>query len=194
MNGTITQLEQELRQLIRTWERFFSGDIRVPPIREKTALARKLRHLSEHPPRQSSDRFRAEQLQHRYTTYAANWERLLREKEEGIQRGRPVKHSVAMSTAPKAESLPKTAATAANVPAAGTVRKTEDLYSRWIKAKAGLGQTSGMSREAFDNKLEAQKRQLEKKLGCRVKFDVKVDGNKVKLTARKIAAASNGES
>lgn len=186
MGATITQMEMELRELIRLWDRHFSGDIRIPPLKEKTALARRLRQLSEHPPRRSADRFRAEQLQHRFAAYAASWERMLREKEEGIQRGRPLRRISAVPTA--APAVP-----AANVPPLKTVDMAEDLYSRWKTAKASLGRESRMSREAFEKKLEIQRRQLEQKLGCGVSFDVKVDGGKVKLTARKKASASNGE-
>lgn len=185
MGGRITQMENELRLLIRNWDRYFSGDIRVPPLKEKSALAAKLRQMSDHPPRRSVDRFRAEQLQHRLMSYSANWERMLREREEGIQRGRPLRAVVASPVLPEATP---------NAGAPKAVDKAEDLYSRWMGAKSSVGEDSKMTRDAFEEKLRGQRRQLEEKFGCAVSFDVKVDGKKVKLTARKRALASNGES
>lgn len=184
MGGAITQMEMELRELIRLWERFFAGDVRIPPLKERKALAARLRRMSEHPPRKSSDRFRAEQLQHRFAVYSANWERMLREREEGIKRGRPL---VRPTPAPP-PSKP-----VANAQAPKTVNDSDDLYSRWKRAKAGLGQASGMGREAFEKKLALQRTRLEQKMGCGVSFDIKVDGDKVKLTARKMPSATNGE-
>jgi len=184
MGDKITQMGQELNTLIRTWERYFSGDIRVPPLKEKLNLSRKLRRFTESPPRNSMDRFRSEQLQHRFMAYSANWERLLREKEEGISRGRPLK---AIKN-PSAES----AAPAPNTMKPAPVQQTEDLYSRWVRAKEDLGQPAGMTREIFEAKIVKQRKQLESKLGCAVSFDVKIDGEKVKLTARKRPFPPNG--
>lgn len=80
MTGRVEQLERELRDLILQWERFFSGDRKEPPQKEREALNRRLRLLAEHGSGSRAVQFRFEQLQHRFATYNALWERQLRER------------------------------------------------------------------------------------------------------------------
>ena len=83
LSSTIYSLEGDLRELITRWDRFFSGDLKTPPTREKEILGGRLRALSEDSGgAQSGDRFRLDQLQHRFMSYAMNWQRLLRDRSQ----------------------------------------------------------------------------------------------------------------
>ena len=169
-------LEKEFKYLTTLWDRFFGGDIRVPPVRERGHLQRRLRLLTERPGfSRRSDSFRLEQLQHRFMTYNQNWELLLREREEGrSQSGRPLRGQRPITPPP-------------NVPPPVSVESDgESLFDRFTDAKAGLGQRMGMDREAFENKIKAQKKALEAKLGTSVRFEVLVEDGRVKLAAKKI--------
>jgi len=164
------------------WERYFAGDLRVPPQKARTVLERRLRLLHDRPGvMRSTDRFRLEQLQHRFMVYAQNWERMLREREEG--RGRSVSHIRALSRASQtAPPPPQTnAAAAASVQGTGV----DSLFERYQSAKQGLGQKSGLQREAFEKQIAEQRKTLEKKLGRRVDFDVAVSDGRVKLVVKK---------
>ena len=168
-------LENELQTLILEWERFFSGDRRTPPEQERTVLARRIRQLVEHPTLRGAARFRLEQLQHRFATYTALWERQLRNREEGrppVPAGRPETRQAGSSS---------NAASPASVERADAPR---DLYERWVAAKTSLGQSPGLSREQFEARLAAQRRQIEQRLGTAVEFDVAVRDGKVRLAAR----------
>src|SRR5512139_3958851 len=79
-------IERAMQALIRDWERFFAGDLRVPPHDDSDRLGRRLRLLAEDSGGSRVDRFRLEQLQHRFQTYLQNWERMLRDREEGRAR------------------------------------------------------------------------------------------------------------
>jgi hypothetical protein len=179
----ITLVENALRDLIREWERFFAGDIRVPPQPAQAKLARRLRALSEEQTQRGADRFRIEQLQHRYATYSTNWERLLREREEG--RGR---------FAASGRFRPPQEAPAANEAGTGSVQLAEDraLYDRYVAAKRAHGQEVQGDREAFVAQLAGERQKLEAKLGPGVWFDVLVDGGKVKLAAHRERRAGKG--
>ncbi len=174
----IAALEQRLQRLIREWERFFSGDLRVPPQVERDLLGQRLRQLTETPTQRAAERFRVEQLQHRFMTYATNWERMLREREEGRMR-----IPVGKGQAPVAEPP--------NVAGGGSVHHPEDgsLYDRYVAARQRTGERVTVDKAAFDARIEAQRRQLEEKLGHEVRFDVVVKGDKVKLAARRKASA-----
>ncbi len=71
----ITSLEHRLALLIREWERYFAGDLRVPPEKERTAIQRQLRQLTEKGTQRRTEQYRLEQLQHRFMTYVQMWER-----------------------------------------------------------------------------------------------------------------------
>lgn len=170
-------LERALKDLITKWERYFAGDLRVPPVDDRERLTRRLRHLSEHPPQRRADQFRAEQLQHRFMSYAMNWERLLREREEG--RGRSV---VALrGQRPLAVEAPPDA----TPPSSVDRQDAPSLFDRFVAAKESLGQGVRVDRPAFEAQLATQKAQLEERLGHPVQFDVRVEDGKVKLAARR---------
>ena len=185
----ITQLERDLRELIKRWDRFFSGELPVPPIREKNVLNRRLRQLGEGGFRRSADQFRIDQLQHRFMSYATNWERMLREREEGVRRYIPGRGS--------ARSIPPPPAASGRTNAQASPSVNEDelqgLFGRWKEAKEGLGQKVGVDASAFEAQIETQRRQLEKKFGQPVKFEVKVESGRVKLTARRVGRPDGEE-
>ena len=80
----VAQLERWLAELARKWDRYFVGDrqVPVPPERERAALERRLQELSRGEGRTASEKFRMEQLLHRFATYNQLWQRMLRDREE----------------------------------------------------------------------------------------------------------------
>jgi len=175
----IQMLERDLREQVKNWERFFSGGLRVPPEVERTRFAQRLRTLAEQTFHRRADQFRVEQLQHRFMSYSQNWERMLRDREEGrLARAEP--SMMSPSTQPHIEE--------ANGPTVTSVDQSErgSLYDRYVAAKRTLGLGVRMERSEFDQQLERQRAQLEKKLGRQVQFEVRVEDGKVKLAARKV--------
>ncbi len=178
LGDQVSAFEVEFRDLVTKWDRFFGGDLKQPPLIERTHLERRLRTASERPgnPRRV-DQFRLENLQHRFMTYGQNWERMLREREEG--RGRAALGLQAKG-APPPPSRPNAPATGAVHPGGG-----DSLFEQYQAAKASLGQAVGTDRQAFEAKIAAQREALETRLGGEVRFEVKVEDGKVKLAARK---------
>ncbi|MCD4748781.1 MAG: hypothetical protein K8R59_05345 [Thermoanaerobaculales bacterium] len=185
----IIQLENNLRELITRWERYFGGDLKLPPLREKEILSRRLRLLSEHGPQRSADRFRLDQLQHRFMTYAMNWERMLREREEGIRRFVPGRKPTKEPVAVGEKQNPANTLPGRSVDESGA----EALFVRWKEAKEKIGEEVRVDQKTFGTQIDDQRRQLEEKIGRPVEFDVKVEDGKVKLTARRIDRANSEE-
>jgi hypothetical protein len=153
----------------------------VPPQPVQERIARRLRLLAENPPQRRADQFRLEQLQHRFATYSQNWERMLREREEGRSRI-PVG---AVSESPSA----------GNAPSVRSVDPGESgsLYERYVAAKREHGQEVQVDQGAFEEQLASERRKLEDKLGHPVRFNVLVQGGRVKLAARKDTTGDEGE-
>lgn len=185
----ISRLEGDLRTLITRWDRFFAGELRVPPTREKEILGRRVRELAERSSGEhSGDRFRVEQLQHRFMTYAVNWERLLREREEGIRRYIPGK-----KTETEMPGARRPEPTEPNVQPAPSVNThgVGGLFERWCELKAEIGQDVKIGRQAFENQIKRQRSDIETRMGSKVTFEVALADGKVKLTARRVE--SNGK-
>jgi hypothetical protein len=184
LTDSIALVENALRDLIRDWERFFAGDLKVPPQAKHDRISGRLRSLSEHSIQRRADQFRVDQLQHRFMAYAMNWERMLREREEG--RGR---------FAPAAQAKAAEAANPTNAAPTESVdqRTGDSLYDRYVAAKREHGQEVGADRAAFEAQLAAERAKLEDRLGEKVRFDVLVEDGKVKLAARRERRKGKGK-
>ena len=169
----IAILERTLQEHIRKWERYFSGVDRVPPQDEKERINRRIRRLAEMTVHRRAEQFRIEQLQHRFMTYSLNWERMLREREEG----RVVKpHTDHELRGP-----------AANAASPSSVDTTDEstLFERYQTAKAERGLDVGVDKETFDKQIAEQRKKIEQRLGRQVRFDVQIEGDKVRVVAKK---------
>lgn len=184
ISSKINSLEGDLRTLIIRWDRFFAGDLKMPPSREKEILRRRLRALAEDSGgAHSGDRFRLDQLQHRFMSYAMNWQRLLREREEGVRRFVPGQQE---GVGPTVQPTPQEVKTNTPPPASVDHVDTDDLFERWCSAKADIGHEVKINRQAFEAQINRQRQDIEKRMNSTVVMDVTVADGKVKLTARRV--------
>lgn len=79
----LDELAAELRELEVAYERYFSGEEKREPLKQRSALERKLRKLSLRRIIRTDDRFKFETLSGRYHTYATHWNRIQRLIDEG---------------------------------------------------------------------------------------------------------------
>mgnify|MGYP001826649356 FL=1 len=171
----IAMLEGVLQKHIRKWEMYFSGVERVPPQDERERINRRIRLLAEQTVNRRAEQFRIEQLQHRFMTYSQNWQRMLREREEGRSARSHADHELRGPSA-------------ANETATSSVDTGEEssLFDRYRSAKVERGLDIGVDRETFDQQITEQRKKIEKRLGRKVKFDVQIDNDKVRVVARKV--------
>ncbi len=172
----IVVLERTVNELIKEWERFFSGLSKVPPLAERDRVARNLRLLTEQTVHRRSEQFRIEQLQHRFMTYSQNWERMLRAREEG--RG-PEAHAEGSGGGSGFRGV--------NAGSAPPVQKSADegLFERYLAAKKEHGLDVRVDRDTFAEQIAAQRRKIEERTGRPVRFEVEVVDGKVRVIARK---------
>ena len=179
MAEALAELDRAFRVLIIEWERYFSGDRRLPPVGDRDRFARRLRVLVDREAR-GGDAFRREQLQHRFTSYVQMWERLLRQKEEGRAAGGYIR-----SDSP---SQPN-----AGAPATVESGGNGDLYDMYVAEKAQLGQKVGVSREAFLEQLDRQREELQTRFGRKIRFRIQVEDGRVKVAVRAAKRPQGGE-
>jgi hypothetical protein len=167
----VAQLERWLVELARKWERFFAGDrqVALPPERERAALERRLQELSRNEGRSAFEKFRMEQLLHRFSTYKQLWQRMLRDREEarvsvgGVRR--------ALNENP-----------ASVVPGGG--EDYQGVFSRYLDALRRVGKSAPVEFDGFRHALEQQRKQLESRGAMVEGFEVVEDAGSVRVRAR----------
>lgn len=80
---TCSAVENELAELRAAYDQYFLGVERKPPTKRHDALKKQMRDLKSHFVRQTSVRFRIDNLGQKLTTFERLWERTLKEIEAG---------------------------------------------------------------------------------------------------------------
>ena len=159
------QIDRDLKALIMSYEKFFSGIEKREPYKERNALATLVRSLvGIHIPGSQSDiKFRLQRLTAKFNTYSAQWDRQLRLLEEGKLR-RQVRPTASASK-------PKTSSSGGEF---------DSVYDAYQKASGGTP-----NRDKFNAMLEKQKEQLRAKYGDKkFEFSVATENGKPKIKVR----------
>ena len=173
----LDNIGKELRELEILYERYFSGEEKREPLRQREALQKRLRQFINRRIMKTDLRFRYESLAARYHTYSGYWDRILRLMDEG----RYERHTGAQRSAPPI-----------NPEKTNSQNENESTYQQMLKAhqECSLGRPAP-SRKQFDAYLAKQRSSLEKKFGCQeVEFRVVTEAGKPKITARPKKAPS----
>jgi len=93
-------VEGELAELRAAYDQYFLGVERKPPTKRHDALKRQMRELKSHFVRQTSVRFRIDNLSQKLTTFERLWERTLKEIEAGTYKRHLFKAKLHAKTQP----------------------------------------------------------------------------------------------
>ncbi|TYO96679.1 hypothetical protein EDC39_11369 [Geothermobacter ehrlichii] len=167
----LDELEQEMRKLEIRYDQYFSGIEKREPMKQRDALARRIRQLTSRHVVQTDVRFRLQGLATRFHTYTNYWDRILRLMDEGkFERGT----GRIPPPAPPRASQPET-----------TSDPTERVYRELVSAYEQTGSGRIPTREQVQALLERQKEKIRQKFGDReIDFIVVTDGGKPKLKVR----------
>lgn len=166
----LDDLGADMRELELLYERYFSGEEKREPLKQRTELERKIRSLSTRRIIKTDHRFRFETLSTRYHTYATHWNRIQRLMDEGkYQRHQDRQGSQRKPNATQCSTNP-----------------TDELYDSLVKAhvECSLG-TPPPDRSQFASFLERQKNQIKERYGKQeVEFRIVIENGKPKLRAK----------
>ena len=186
-------LEKSITALKLDYERFFSGDVKVPPLPARKSVEQVLRRIGNAPVEKVAERFRLQALQSRFTAFSDLWEKRLLAREEG--RG-PVR------LAPRARLVePGAPPPAGDASAPGSVKGSgrgdlRSLFERYCAARAAAGEdVSRLRYDRFEELVKKQAADIRKVTGAtRLAFDVQTRDGKVRLVGRSLAAPTKGPS
>ena len=186
-------LEKSITALKLDYERFFSGDVKVPPLPARKSVEQVLRRIGNAPVEKIAERFRLQALQSRFTALSDLSEKRLLAREEG--RG-PVR------LAPRARLVePGAPPPAGDASAPGSVKGSgrgdlKCLFERYCAARVAAGEdVSRLLYDRFEKLVKKQAADIRKATGAtRLAFDVQTRDGKVRLVGRSLAAPTKGPS
>lgn len=184
-------LEQSLTSLKVDYERFFSGELKVPPVPARKNVEQILRRIGNVAVEKAAEQFRLQAVQGRFTALSELWEKRLIAREEG--RG-PVRPSALVRPAEKPPPSPRAdAGTSGSVKGFGR-GDIRSLFERYRAARAAAGEdVSRLKFDRFEELVKKQAAEIRKATGAsRLAFDVQVRDGKVRLVGRALPAPKKG--
>jgi hypothetical protein len=186
-------LEKSITALKLDYERFFSGDVKVPPVPARKSVEQVLRRIGNAPVEKVAERFRLQAIQSRFTTFSDLWEKRLLAREEGrgpvrlAGRPRPVE--------PGAPPPTGDASSPGSVKGSGR-GDLRSLFDRYCAARAAAGEDASRLRyDRFEELVKKQAAEIRKATGAtRLAFDVQTRDGKVRLVGRSLGAPVKGPS
>ena len=165
----VEELERSLGELARQWERFFAGDrqVSIPPERQLAALDRRLREVSRSEPPTASEKFRMDQLLHRFAALSQLWQRQLRQREEASA---AAAQRVLNARSPQ--------------PVSEMGEEYRTVFAQYLEALERTGHGVAVEYARFRDTLEQQRRQLEGRGATVEDFEVVTEGGRVRVRAR----------
>lgn len=175
----LDEIQLAMKELEIRYERYFAGVEKREPQRDRTDLARRIRHFSNRPIFQTDIKFRYQGLASRFYSYAQYWDRILRLMDEG-------KYHRHLSHKPATPKLPDLSAPSAQEVPRGTQDETDSLLAALTDARQKCGQNGpAPSREKVSQFLAAQKQKVQEKFGDRpVEFIVDISNGKPQIKVR----------
>lgn len=210
----LDDLEEAIEHLKVSYDRFFYGVDKMPPLRTHEAVERMVRELLRRPVTSTQLRFRFNTLKARLNTYGQYWQRIMRQIEAGTYK-RVLAESERrefLERQRKAEERKEAAQAAAagdedgaqgdsaarpsrrarppsrppELPPGMDPREARDLFKNFVQAKRAAGEKiEGITYGALVKKLANEVPKLEKKHGGKVRFEVATIDGKVRLRARR---------
>ena len=185
-------LDKSIASLKLDYERFFSGDLKVPPLPARRSVEQVLRRVGNASVDKAEERFRLQALQGRFTALSELWERRLVAKEEG--RG-PIRPPVRVRPVERpAPTSSGDARAAASVKGSRQGDPLRSLFERYCAARAALGEDASRLRyDRFEELVKRQAAEIRKATGAtRLAFDVQTRDGKVRLVGRSLRTPTKG--
>jgi len=184
-------LDKSIASLKLDYERFFSGDLKVPPLPARKSVEQVLRRVGNVSLVKAEERFRLQALQSRFTALSELWEKRLVAKEEGRGRVRPPIR--VRSVEQPAASPAGDAGAAASVKGSGR-GDLRSLFDRYCAARAAVGEDASRLRyDRFEELVKKQTAEIRRATGATgLAFDVQTRDGKVRLVGRSLQTSTKG--
>jgi hypothetical protein len=187
-------LERGLKSLKIDYERFFSGDLKVPPVSARKRVEEILKRVGNVQLDKAAEQFRLQAIQGRYTAMAELWDKRLAAREEGRRFFRPPK--AVPAPAPPPPHRPRSVSDGEGSTSVRAIGRGDmkSLFDRFCAARAATGEdVSKLRYERFEDLVKKQAAEIRRATGAtRLAFEVQTREGKVKLVGRPLPAPAKG--
>ena len=178
LGDALDHLSRDIQQLRIDFERFFAGDLHVPPEDLRTRIQTRIRGLRSNSGLSAVESFRLGDLEARLNSYSELFNRRLRDREEGRLR-----QASRATPPPESHFDPTAGIVVSRQPDEAAVTA---LFQGLVSAPGG----QSVDLETFKTYLSRQAAAIREKTGCEeVQFRVTTEDGKVKLKARPLSSA-----
>ncbi len=190
----LDKLEEDIRKLKNKYDQFFAGITKMPPQHERHLLEVAIFEIGKQKMRDTTRRFRYNQLLSRYNQYRELWGRKMREREEGPLDFRRRQAALNEPSAPPPPQQNTGARVTSGNSDSYVKLSTEsngeairDLFNQIENEHRKLGKNPTLTFEQLRNMVEKQSEQVRTRYNVNVVgFRVDVVDGKVKLKAKPI--------
>ena len=188
----LVELDKGIRALRIDYDRYFTGDLKTPPIARRRQLETLLRYLRNIEVDKAGERFRLGSLLARYNSLTELWEKKQVAKDEGRLTifGRPNPPAGTAAPPPPAAPSSSSQPSPGDTSGPGSVQpKRVDftpLFQRYVAARQGAGEdVARLKYEKFEELVRKQAEEIKRRTGAkRLVFEVQTVDGKVKLIGR----------
>lgn len=180
----LDRLETALRELKMHYEQYFTGVLPLPPDKLHADIKRRLRALLAAPFRSSEINYRLKTLKGRYHTFDGYFQRVMKQREDGVYHRDVFKANLRDQIAAEEEQA-KTAQGAAE----RNLRTLFDTYRQALERQTG--KSHDLDFKAFQSSLVKRARDLKERHGIKkLTFKVVVKGGRVSVQAKSLDKAA----
>ena len=174
-------LENRLQTLITSYEQYFIGLEKREPLKLLAEVEQLVKRYANSPINNTMYKFRYNNLVARFTSYRQQWNRIVREIEEGRYRRDRYRAELHQKSSPATtdRQYEKPAATEREQ------QQLDQLYAELLEARrACMLPVEGMSRQQLADRLAKQRPQLQQQLGTeKIRFRVVVENGRPRIRA-----------
>ncbi len=165
IESQLSQLEARIRDLKFDYDRYFTKDLKLEPVRKKEDVERLILRLSKITFIKASQKFTYDNIIARFIALKNSWEKKLRLLEIGTAK--------------------KTEVAQAASPGNNGVDPYQRVYDEYVRIVTSLNSSAKLSPyDAVKQTLESKRRELMTQYRCRdVEFKVEYEGKKLKFKA-----------
>ena len=194
----LDKLEEDIRRLKNTYDQFFAGIQKAPPMTLRRNIESFIHELNRQKMRDNSRRFRFNTLVTRYNQFREMWARRMREREEGpldFRRRQAAMKEPLEAEAPPPPPRPAAASRVTSGEAEAYVKVTSGsngdevrkLYNQIQSENSRLGKPSNMTLEQLSDMVTKQSEVVRSRYNVNaVAFRVETVDGKVKLKAKPV--------
>jgi hypothetical protein len=178
-------LTDALRELRMSYDKYFAGQMRLEPVKEREAFEKRLRELKTRPNLTTAARFHLQSLQASYISYSSYWNRLNRQIDEGTFK-RDVRRAAKIGqTQPPVQKSHKNDYIFQEKKSGDSIPWLDKIYSDFVEQRKACGQSTKISKKALDKLLRQEASAIRDQTNCgEVRFKVQVKDGRTILKAK----------